>query len=442
MLLGGRANPPATGEPSAPEPALLTMLALDHTPTSAELVELKQRLDEAARKCGDTEEPAVEARAARVAVETSERTVAGAHREWAEWAATRGLAPDGTLPEPAQARAILLQVRQIQELIERARAEAEEAATLAERATGFAASFARAAGADPFDLDTAADRMAAIRAAIQAAREAAVERDALSVRSASGADALSATTAAIERFETRRRRVLEDAELSMELGAEHIAAKVQVAEERASDVARAERAARDRAKEIEGALGAQDGGAEEERLALTQAGLVGSLADLLEGYAVEALAARLLRETLADWERDRQPEVLRRAGELFSEITNGAYVRLHNPVGTFEPVVFGAHGASREADILSGGTAEQLYLAIRIAFIERNLSEAHEALPVLMDDPLVNFDAKRRIAAARMVAELAERRQVVVLTCHPEIVEAFELAALEHVRIDLDPCSV
>ena len=51
-------------------------------------------------------------------------------------------------------------------------------------------------------------------------------------------------------------------------------------------------------------------------------------------------------------------------------------------------------GEIKRPEILSRGTAEQLYLAIRFAYIT-NYSAHSESLPVIMDDVLVNFDPKR-----------------------------------------------
>jgi uncharacterized protein YhaN len=43
-------------------------------------------------------------------------------------------------------------------------------------------------------------------------------------------------------------------------------------------------------------------------------------------------------------------------------------------------------------------------------------------VPVLADDILVNFDAERRRQAAKALMELAQTRQVILFTCHEEIV--------------------
>ena len=64
------------------------------------------------------------------------------------------------------------------------------------------------------------------------------------------------------------------------------------------------------------------------------------------------------------------------------------------------------------------------YLALRIALLEC-APEVGTAVPVLADDILVNFDDDRRAGAARALAELAQSRQVIVFTCHKEVVSTF-----------------
>ena len=59
------------------------------------------------------------------------------------------------------------------------------------------------------------------------------------------------------------------------------------------------------------------------------------------------------------------------------------------------------------------------------------------AIPILADDILVNFDAERRRGAARALAELAVTRQVILFTCHEEVVAALREAAPDATRIDL-----
>lgn len=176
-------------------------------------------------------------------------------------------------------------------------------------------------------------------------------------------------------------------------------------------------------------------------LHLAEAGLRERLADAVERYVVLAAAARLLGEAQARYERERQPEVVKRAGELFATMTGGRYTGLTIPIGEGRIEVFDARAGARTSDLLSRGTAEQLYLALRLGLIAQ-LGVAGPGLPVLMDDVLVNFDPERRQGAAEAVVELAEARQVVFFTCHPETAELFGSIAPSHTRLELGRCDL
>ena len=75
-------------------------------------------------------------------------------------------------------------------------------------------------------------------------------------------------------------------------------------------------------------------------------------------------------------------------------------------------------GAQQE-DILrsalwrSDGTADQLYLALRLAVAEELTPEA----PLVLDDALVRFDDTRLAAAMEILKEEATNKQVILFTC-------------------------
>lgn len=168
-------------------------------------------------------------------------------------------------------------------------------------------------------------------------------------------------------------------------------------------------------------------GAREQRsveLSLTEAGLVERVTDAVDRHLVAACAARLLADAQQRYERERQPEVVREAGRLFSTMTQGRYQSLTVPLDSGRIEAFDCQAAAWTSDLLSRGTAEQLYLAIRLGLIARS-GAVGSSLPVLMDDVLVNFDPERRTGAVEAIAQLAEERQVVFFTCHPETAQVF-----------------
>ena len=69
-----------------------------------------------------------------------------------------------------------------------------------------------------------------------------------------------------------------------------------------------------------------------------------------------------------------------------------------------------------EAALLSQGAADQLYLAVRLAISDMVLP-AENAVPIVLDDALVNFDDGRMAAALDYLVELSKTRQILLMTC-------------------------
>jgi uncharacterized protein YhaN len=70
---------------------------------------------------------------------------------------------------------------------------------------------------------------------------------------------------------------------------------------------------------------------------------------------------------------------------------------------------------------MSTGTADQLYLALRIAAVEDYMGRS-VPLPFVADDLFVHFDDRRTAAGFRVLAELARTTQVLVFTHHAHLV--------------------
>ena len=71
---------------------------------------------------------------------------------------------------------------------------------------------------------------------------------------------------------------------------------------------------------------------------------------------------------------------------------------------------------------MSTGTADQLYLALRVASIEDYLERA-EALPFVSDDLFINFDDDRAAAGFTLLGELSKKTQVLFFTHHHHLVD-------------------
>ena len=141
-----------------------------------------------------------------------------------------------------------------------------------------------------------------------------------------------------------------------------------------------------------------------------------------EQWAVITLCRALLDETRKIYETERQPEVLRQASSFFNVMTEGRYQRVIAPLDGGDIQVERADGVRLAPQILSRGTAEQLYLSMRLALVREYVNHV-DPLPVVFDDIFVNFDLKRSCTTFKALRELCTTHQVLLFTCHPHLVK-------------------
>lgn len=118
------------------------------------------------------------------------------------------------------------------------------------------------------------------------------------------------------------------------------------------------------------------------------------------------------------------PTLARRTAEIFAELTDQQYsdVTLDR---TFHLAAEPAgDSVYRDLAVLSAGTADQLYLATRLAICDLVLPEDH-SVPIILDDALNNFDDTRCFAALNWLKKEASKRQILLFTCHSREAEFF-----------------
>jgi uncharacterized protein YhaN len=129
-----------------------------------------------------------------------------------------------------------------------------------------------------------------------------------------------------------------------------------------------------------------------------------------------------MKQAIARFEREHQPEMMLEVSRLFGRMTCDRYVAIHRKLdehGTL--LVESSNGERKEPHQLSRGTREQLYLAIRLAYVHHYCRES-EPLPLAMDDVLVNFDDERARSTLEVLLEAAQQLQIIFLTCHQNVV--------------------
>lgn len=146
------------------------------------------------------------------------------------------------------------------------------------------------------------------------------------------------------------------------------------------------------------------------------------LSYLADEYAVNKTAAFILKKVRETFVQQTKDKLLSGASKYFREITGGEYKAILPPEnimeGEFQAIL--RDGTKQEStELLSRGTTEQLFLAIRISRIR----EIQPPLPVIIDDSFVNFDDFHLVETLNLVNELANTNQVFLLTCHPNLIE-------------------
>ncbi|WP_284640864.1 AAA family ATPase [Paenibacillus silviterrae] len=148
------------------------------------------------------------------------------------------------------------------------------------------------------------------------------------------------------------------------------------------------------------------------------------LMEQVKRYAVHAMSAALISKAKRLYEQDKQPSVMQRASEYFERMTGGRFTRIVAPIGEQTVLAERAGGALVETARLSRGTAEQMYLCIRLALADEYAASGLK-LPLVMDDIFVNFDEERLEHSLRLLQELAERHQLLLFTCHEHVRDRF-----------------
>ncbi len=175
------------------------------------------------------------------------------------------------------------------------------------------------------------------------------------------------------------------------------------------------------AQEIE-ALEKED---DTEKLLAEREVLISRFNKLAKEWFTTKLASRLLEKTLRIYESEKQPKVLERGSGFLSSITCGMFSNVLFPLDEDRIKVERHDGSRIDQELLSRGTLEQVYLSLRLAYLD--VYHRDESIPLIMDEILVNFDPERSGRAAETLARFSEETgcQILFFTCHPHIARSF-----------------
>ena len=113
--------------------------------------------------------------------------------------------------------------------------------------------------------------------------------------------------------------------------------------------------------------------------------------EAMKDWATQVYAAKWILKQLDEKVPTKVPLIVEEASRIFSRLTRGQYTKIH--LSDTQAKVQQENGQWMEAFYLSKGALDQLYIAIRFAFIFQLAKKMK--IPVLIDDGFVNFDRER-----------------------------------------------
>lgn len=135
---------------------------------------------------------------------------------------------------------------------------------------------------------------------------------------------------------------------------------------------------------------------------------------LEDTYHALELAQEALYQATHTLQQRFAPRISKRAQELFCLLTGGRYERLTLSED------FSLNVSAQDEDTLHGaqwrsdGTADQLYLALRLAVAEALTPDA----PLVLDDALLRFDDVRLKNTMELLKTEAAQKQIILFSCH------------------------
>jgi len=134
------------------------------------------------------------------------------------------------------------------------------------------------------------------------------------------------------------------------------------------------------------------------------------------------LARDVLIEAAGEIKKTYAPDINRSMSRIISGLTSGRYTDLRGDDKLLLKAAAPEDGNVKNALELSGATADQMYLALRLAMTDL-LTGVGESLPLIMDEAFSQFDDNRTALALKYLYNNYRDRQIILFTCKLREVE-------------------
>ena len=152
-----------------------------------------------------------------------------------------------------------------------------------------------------------------------------------------------------------------------------------------------------------------------------------------ERYEIYDMAYKAVASAKENLHKAFAPDVRRRAGEIIDRASDGRYSGIY--LSSAFDVDVSCGDSPLAASMLSAGTADMIYIAIRIALIEKIFDAP---VPLFLDETLSHLDDARASRVLELISELASQNgQALLFTCHSREAALCESLGLAHSLITI-----
>jgi exonuclease SbcC len=141
----------------------------------------------------------------------------------------------------------------------------------------------------------------------------------------------------------------------------------------------------------------------------------------LQEYKALELAERKLKEIIEQNPHNPFADFEVETADIFASLTGNRYTEILREGEA--PVAVRRNNKDIPTELLSGGTAASLGLAVRLAYAKLYLRDLDGFF--VLDDPFTEMDEERRLLANETLTQFASEKQTFYFTCHPVHAQSF-----------------
>lgn len=158
----------------------------------------------------------------------------------------------------------------------------------------------------------------------------------------------------------------------------------------------------------------------------------------IESYETELRACDMAETFFVNYKREthrgKAVDLNKRIGKILYTIT-GKYREVKVDEDLQIKILNPDDGELIGIDQLSGGTIDQIYFALR--FGVRDIVDGNRSLPFILDDPFVQYDEQRKIAALKFLHQVSRKNQVILFSCSDDEKNILDKQMMDYTGIPL-----